>query len=277
MYRLIAIDLDGTLLGRDHALNSRTRAALDGVAAQGAQIVIATGRPFAIVRLLCPGLSLSAPQICYNGAVIHDPVTDRALHRSLLPRQHVRPVLDFLMRADIPTVVCGPERVCLDRRISTPDDWAPSPLPAPAYLSDMSEVRDSAAIKVVGQAEPEIISGIWPEALHLFGDSLYVTRTADHLVEFLHPASSKGAALRRIAAMLGVGQEGIVAFGDQHNDLTMFAEAGLAVAMGNATGEVKAAAHRVTGHNSDDGVAAILEELFNIEPTRGSDSAPLLI
>src|SRR5438876_12171420 len=72
-YRLLAIDLDGTLLTRHKRVSPRTRAALDAAAARSCHVVIATGRSFAVARYFCDGLTLSAPQITYNGAVVYDP------------------------------------------------------------------------------------------------------------------------------------------------------------------------------------------------------------
>jgi len=78
-YRLLAIDLDGTLLTRHKRILPRTRQALDAAADLGCRVVIATGRSFAVARYFCDGLTLSAPQITYNGAVIYDPAQSRDL------------------------------------------------------------------------------------------------------------------------------------------------------------------------------------------------------
>jgi Cof subfamily protein (haloacid dehalogenase superfamily) len=121
------------------------------------------------------------------------------------------------------------------------------------------------SIKVVGQADPDTITRLRPHAVTAFGRDLYVTQTAANLLEFLHPDVSKGSALRHVAALLDVAREEIIAFGDSHNDLTMFAYAGLAVAMRNATPEVRAGADLVTESNEEDGVAAALEQLGLVE------------
>ena len=89
--------------------------------------------------------------------------------------------------------------------------------------------------------------------LYLYGQRTYL--------ELLHPEVSKGAALRRIAHMLGVARDEVIAFGDSHNDLDMLAFAGVGVAMGNASAEVKALADLITDSNEDDGIATALERL----------------
>jgi len=264
-YRLVAIDLDGTLLTREKRPSPRTRRALADLSARGCHVVIATGRPFDVLRIFCAGVELAAPQITFNGAVVHDPRTGRDLSRQLVPPAFVPPAIDFFIEADVPVALYATDRLYLDRRMPNPAAWTPAPLPPATYLDDMRRVADRPSIKVVGQADPATIARLRPRAVAAFGRDLYVTQTAANLLEFLHPDASKGAALRRVARLLDIAPARIVAFGDSHNDLTMFAYAGLAVAMGNATGEVKAAAGMVTANNEEDGVALALARLGLVE------------
>ncbi len=266
VYSLIAFDLDGTLLSPEHALSARARAALTSLIARRYHVVIATGRPFELVRQFCPGVPFTAPQITYNGAVVYDPVEDRTLSQSFVPPHHVTRVIDFLLGAGIPVVVCASDCVYLDERITNPEDWI---LPAAGrvrYLTDIRDVPAEGLIKIVGVGEEAAIARIRPAALATFAQALYVTQTAHTLLEFLNPDVSKGAALCRIAELLGITRDEILVFGDSHNDLTMFRVAGLSVAMGNASEEVKDAADRLTLTNEDDGVPVVLEELGLVDP-----------
>ncbi len=95
----------------------------------------------------------------------------------------------------------------------------------------------------------------------IFAGKLYVTQSSFDLIEFLHPAVSKGNALRVMAAGLGIAPEEVVAIGDNHNDIGMLLFAGLGIAMGNAHDEVKAAADYITLSNADEGVATAIEKL----------------
>jgi len=264
-YRLVAIDLDGTLLTREKRPSPRTRRALAELAARGCHVVIATGRPFDVLRIFCAGVELTAPQITFNGAVAHDPRSGRDLYRQLVPPAYTPPAIDFFVEAAVPVALYTTDGLYLDRRMPNPADWTPPPLPPATYLDDMRQVADRPSIKVVGQADPATITRLRPRAVAAFGRDLYVTQTAANLLEFLHPAASKGAALRQVARLLDVAPAHVVAFGDSHNDLTMFAYAGLAVAMGNAVDEVKAAASMITASNEEDGVALALERLGLVE------------
>ena len=264
-YRLVAVDLDGTLLTREKRVSPRTRRALAALTAQGCHVIVATGRPFAVLRVFCAGVALTAPQITFNGAVIHDPTAGRDLYRQLVPPTYVRPTIDFFVEAGVPSALYTTDGLYLDQRMPNPADWTPPPLPPATCLDDMRQAADHPSIKVVGQADPETIARLRPHAVATFGRDLYVTQTAANLLEFLHPDVSKGSALRRVAALLGVAREEIIAFGDSHNDLTMFAYAGLAVAMRNATPEVREGADLVTESNEEDGVAVALARLGLVE------------
>ena len=260
-YSLLAIDLDGTLLTRHKRVSPRTLAALDEAAAGGCRVVIATGRGFNVLRRLCDGLVLSAPQITFNGAVIHDPTSDADLSRYLVPPAWVQPVLDFLAGEQVPGAIFSTDGLYMEHRVPNRQDWMPAPLPPPHLLDDVREVAHLPCIKIVGSSDPTTIRRIRPGAVERFGHALYVTQTSPRLLEFLHPEVSKGAALRRIAHLLDVPREEIVAFGDSHNDLEMLEFAGTGVAMGNASAELRAVADMVTTGNDEDGVAVALERL----------------
>jgi Cof subfamily protein (haloacid dehalogenase superfamily) len=135
-------------------------------------------------------------------------------------------------------------------------------VPPAILVEDVARIYPLPCIKVVGIGNKEMIRARRDEFSHLFAGKLYVTQSSFDLIEFLHPDVSKGKALERIAADLGIKAEEVVAFGDNHNDIGMLRFAGLGVAMGNAHDEVKAEADYVTLSNAEDGVAVVIEELI---------------
>jgi Cof subfamily protein (haloacid dehalogenase superfamily) len=228
-------------------------------------VVIATGRSFDFVRVHCPGIELTDPQITYNGAVIFDPVGNRPLSTSFVPPELVPDVVRFLLDSGVPAIACAADHVYMDPRITDSQDWVAPPHGVGTFLKDMRHASEEGLIKIVGESDEESITRIRPHAIARFGSSLYVTQTSHRLIEFLNPEVSKGAALHRIAEGLGIGRDEIIAFGDSHNDLTMFDVAGLSVAMGNASDEVKGAADRVTLRSEEDGVVAVLRDLHLLD------------
>ena len=261
LLRLLALDLDGTLLTRGKTVSARTRQVLTQLSAQGCHIVVATGRPFDVLALLCQGLPLMAPQIALNGAAIHDPVEGRDLRRRSMATEDVELAVSFFRERDIPMALFATDALYLDDRIPNQHLWHPAPLPPPRDLARMREFRNHEILKVAAHAEPDVIDWLHPCAVEALGNELYITRTAPTLVEALRHGVSKGEALQHVARLLDVSREEIVAFGDSDNDLPMFAAAGLSVAMGNAAPEVRAAADVITASNEQDGIAAALEQL----------------
>jgi Cof subfamily protein (haloacid dehalogenase superfamily) len=259
--RLIALDLDGTLLSRGKTVSMRTQQVLTGLMADGCHVVVATGRPFEVLALFCQGLSLTAPQVVLNGAAIHDPVAGRDLRRRTMTVDGVERATEFFRERDIPLAIFTTVGLYLDARIPNQHLWQPAPLPPPHDLAEIARFRDYQVLKIAAHAEPGVVDELHPSAVEALGDELYVTRTAPTLVEALDPTVSKGEALRHVAGLLGVPREEIVAFGDSDNDLPMFAAAGLSVAMGNAPPEVKAAADLTTLSNEEDGIAVALQQL----------------
>lgn len=224
-------------------------------------MLVASGRPFEIARELCAGIPFTAPQISYNGAVVYDPVADRASAQTFMPEMSVLPVVRYLLDAGIPPIVCASGAAYVADRVHDADAWVPPALRPGLPLGDLTEDRASTVIKIAGESDSAHISRLRPRAEAEFGRNLYVTQTGPTLLEFLHPGVSKGAALGQIARTLAVPREQVIAFGDSHNDLTMFGVAGLRVAMGNASDEVKAGADRIAPPNDRDGVAVVLEDL----------------
>jgi Cof subfamily protein (haloacid dehalogenase superfamily) len=263
-YRLIALDLDGTLLTRQKVISARTRAALDEAVRRGCHLVIATGRSFPVARHFCTGITLTAPQITYNGAVIYDPVGERDLEEYLVPPECVGPGLRFFLDAGAHVALFTPQALYLDEGMPNPETWAPGSPIRPRLVADVTVFAGEPCIKIAGNADGETIARLRPLAHARFDEALYVTQTATTLLELLNPTVSKGAALERIAQMLGVARADVVAFGDSHNDLGMITYAGVGVAMENGSAEIKAAADMVTGSNEDDGIARALERLHAI-------------
>lgn len=264
MYRLLAIDLDGTLLTPhpQKIITSRTHAALCQAAEMGIVIVIATGQTLSVLRNVCGGLPLAAPQIIENGAVIADIKSGTILHEKLLPTDYILPTLEVLRSLGLYRAYHTHARVYVDKDTPRARNWYRPPVLPVVEVEDVANLYPLPCIKVAGIGEAGSLRGKRTELERHFVGQLYVTQSSFDILECLHPAVSKGNALRTIAADLGIAPEEIMAFGDNHNDIGMLRFAGFGVAMGNAHEEVKAAADYVTSSNSEDGVAVAIEKLI---------------
>ena len=263
MYRLIAIDLDGTLLtpAPRKLITPHTHDVLCKSVALGVTIVIATGQTLQVLRQVCADLPLSTPQIIENGAVVANFADGSILYEQPFPQEYIVPVLDTLRSFGFYRAYHTHDCVYVDRDTPRARTWYRPPIAPPVEMEDVASLYPLPCIKIVAVGEAETLREKRLALEKIFAGKLYVTQSSFDLIEFLHPDVSKGNALKVIAANLGIAPEEVVAIGDNHNDIGMLRFAGLGVAMGNATDEVKAAADYVTLSNAEEGVAAVIEKL----------------
>jgi Cof subfamily protein (haloacid dehalogenase superfamily) len=262
MYRLLAIDLDGTLLTPQKLITPRTQDLLNHVAAMGITIVIATGQTAAVLHHVCASLPLNGPQIIENGAVVIDFGSGKIMHEQLLPPEYILPTLDTLRNYGFYRAYHTHQTVYVDADTPRAKNWYRPPVPPPIMVEDVAKLYPKPCIKVVGIGEEVTLREKRRILEEMFADKLYVTQSSFDLLEFLHPDVSKGNALKTIAADLHIAPEEVIAIGDNHNDLGMMRFAGLGVAMGNAHDEVKAEADYVTLSNAEEGVADLIEKII---------------
>lgn len=276
MIKLIALDLDGTLLDSEKRLSPRNRAALERAAARGIHVVPTTGRFFGMMPEAVRDLPFVRYAITVNGAQVYDRATGAALARAEIPVATAIAAMEVLDGFDC-IYDCYQESWgwMTDAMQRKAADYAPDahylkmirefrrPVPElKAHLAakgaDVQKVmlfaRDAADLPAIRAA----LAARFPE--------LALTQSTPNNVEINHALAHKGEALRRLAEALGFGLPACMAFGDGLNDLTMVRDAGLGVAMANAAPAVLAAAKRVTLSNDEDGVAAEIERLLSDSP-----------
>lgn len=271
-YRLIALDVDGTLLDSSGSVPPRVREAVRRVREAGAAVTLATGRRFPPTQALARDLGLDTPLIVHNGALIQEAADGAILYHRHLDREAARAAVELARRAGCVPFV---HNNAFDGQVVFYED-DPSSCRFPGYFS-ADDPRFVRLPDVTGRLERD------PIRVVAFGDLAAATRLRDALaarpdprlriifwpdafpglsiVEVFHPEATKGAALAVLAARLGVPRDAVLAAGDHVNDVEMVAYAGLGVAMGNASSEVKAVARHVAATNDEDGLADVLESL----------------
>ncbi|WP_280508443.1 HAD family hydrolase [Nocardia flavorosea] len=263
--KLVASDVDGTLIDPFERVTARTRDVVAALVADGVQFVLATGRPPRWIAPVVAGLGFAPLCVCGNGAVLYDPETDRVLSTTVLDVPTLAWLADLAEKV-LPGCGLAAERVGASAQDAATPQFVSSPEYVHAWLNpdDTAVARDeviaSPAIKMLIRL-PEASSGDMAATLagHI-GDRADITYSTDHgLVEISAPGVTKAHGLRIIGERLGIDPADMVAFGDMPNDVPMLRMAGLGVAMGHAHPEAIAAADEVTGTNSEDGVARVLE------------------
>lgn len=271
--RLIATDLDGTLLTTDKRLTPGNLAALERVAEAGIEIVPATGRIYAGIPEEIRSLSFIRYLILANGANVYDREKDRLLYSAEIPPQTALEVLNWLDGFPEAIYDCYQD----DRGYMTAEMWnrADRYAPGPAYLQmirtlrkpvpDLKEhIRRSGrpVQKLQAFCETTAAQALVLEKTAARFPALAVTSSVARNVEINSGRANKGAALKALCDSLGIETARAMAFGDGSNDLSMIRAAGVGVAMGNSVREVLEAADRIAPANDDDGVGRVIGELL---------------
>ncbi|HSV16488.1 MAG TPA: Cof-type HAD-IIB family hydrolase [Tepidisphaeraceae bacterium] len=257
--RLVAVDLDGTLLNDSKKVSDQTVNALCGLPAMGVRVVIASARPPRSVRQIYRDLKLDTLQINYNGALIWDEANQRAVFHRPLAAAIVRDIVDF-SRDLFEEVLVSCE--VMDRwytdRVDDPFTTETGRMFKPDVVAPVEEFCSIDATKLLLLAEPQIIARLEPELVERYSDRVTILQTDDYLLQIMHPRAGKAAALHMVAAHYGVPMEQVMAIGDAPNDVGMLQLAGVAIAMDNAHREVKKVADWIAPSNNDHGVHAAL-------------------
>ena len=257
--RLVATDLDGTLLQPDGTSTPRARAALRAARARGVEVVLVTGRPpRGVRRLELRGCAEVA--VCANGALLYDMVADRLLDSHPIPADVVERLVADL-RLAVPGAVFAAEAGLVFCR--EPAYPAADPLDErDGVVEDAPRFAARGVAKLLVR-HPQIAQKLLLAlAEAVAGDDAVVTRSGLEMVEISAAGVTKASALEKLCDGLGIVAAEVVALGDMVNDLPLLRWAGHAVAVANAHPDVLAAADEVTGANTEEGVADYLERLL---------------
>jgi hypothetical protein len=261
--RVVASDLDGTLLRSDGTVDPRTLRALQRVNAVGSQFVLCTARPPRWLGRLADELGHRGVAICANGGMIWDLQTESALEAFPLETSGALEIVRLLSGALPPGGAWAVERV---RGFGREPSYAPRwPAPADTQIAPIRALLGEPAIKLMLRHPGFTSDALLESALRIAGDLAEFSHSnaADPLLEISASGVSKASTLARFCASHGVEFHDVIAFGDMPNDLAMLRWAGRGVAVANAHADVLAAADEVTAANDDNGVAIVLERLFD--------------
>lgn len=265
MIRMIALDVDGTLLTPRGEVTAETVRAIRTARERGVKVVLSTGRSVPEAVWLTGLTGCDSRAVCIGGAVVADVTDGRHLHRWDIRPKTARTVLELLRGRPLSCMVFAGEANVLDR---ASDAFFRATYPYPAYLDNTVAVDDVSAYlhahgrpltKIHAEGDPAIFPPLLEELGRLPG--LTLTSSGADNFEVVAGGVDKGKALCLMAQEWGIAPEEIAAIGDSDNDLAMLRAVGCPVAMGNASDEVKAAAAMVTAGNEEDGVAKAILRL----------------
>ena len=265
-YKLIALDLDGTLKNSENKITPKTKEALIKAQQQGVKVVLASGRPTPGLRHEAKELELDKYEgylLSFNGAHVSDYKTKETIYEQTLTIEEAKKAYD---RAKEYHLAC----MTYENDVVVTEDESDEYVIVEGNINDISvkkiesfkdNLKDPIH-KVLLTGKPDFVASIVEEFKEPFGDSLSIYRSAPFFIEVMAQGIDKAASLDRLAKSLGIKQEEVMAFGDGYNDLSMIEYAGMGISMANGVDGVKERANFITLSNDEDGIAYALEKFL---------------
>lgn len=264
MIRLIATDLDDTLLNEHSDVTERTMTALKRVMDAGVMVSLSSGRMTEAMLPFAEKLGVNAPMILFNGALIYDHRDGRTLYANPIPAETARAVAKMVeeMGVYLQVYPVSGGYFCREKTEFNRKYEQSIRVIATAVGVPLSEWMQGDMVKMLAIAPPEVITEAQAKLKAAFQTGVNFMKSKAHYLEIVSEGIDKGRSLKALGEILGLRRDEIMAFGDGQNDATMIAYAGCGVAMENAVDECKAAAKLIAPRNTEDGVAQIIERFL---------------
>jgi Cof subfamily protein (haloacid dehalogenase superfamily) len=260
LIRLIALDVDGTLVGDDGTISPRVREAIAAAKARGVAATIVTGRMFAAARPFADTLGITGPIVCYQGAAIFEAASGKILRQTPVPRDVAHDVLDWADAHNVHAQCYANDTLYVQQINKFSKRYTDLAKVEPVVVPSLRATFDQQpTIKIVLVDNPGPAEQHLAALRALLGDRAYLTRSHVDFVEVLSPKVNKGEALAFVAQYDGATLEETMAVGDAWNDVPLISAAGIGIAMGSGPPELLAQADAVVGDVAHDGVAEAIE------------------
>jgi len=264
-YKLIASDMDGTLVNDKSELTENTKNAILKAVDAGVLFVTATGRPLSNVQIVNKLFDKDMPFIVFNGAAAYMGKSEKLLFERFLDFDLAKEAFDIGQKLGVAQIVWTGPRLWANRNCEA----------TAAYhgyckglnlsiTTDLAEIKDEVKgiSKVLWIDDPVRVKELSVEMNNHFNGKLKCVSSMSHFLEFISNDAGKGTALAEIGKIFGIDRTEMIAVGDSYNDVCMLKYAGLGVAVENAPEDIKELCDYVTVSNNDDGVAAVIEKFI---------------
>jgi Cof subfamily protein (haloacid dehalogenase superfamily) len=259
---LVLADVDGTLVTAEKVLTSRASAAVRALQAADIQFAITSGRPPRGMSMLIEPLALRTPVAGFNGGILVKPDMT-VLEQHVLAGDVARRALQVILQSGMDAWVYSGN----DWLVRDPDaphvareEWTVKF--APTVVENFEQVLDS-AVKIVGVSDDhDLVARCEMDAQQALGSHASAARSQPYYLDVTHPDANKGTVVKTLSRLLSIPIAEIATIGDMPNDILMFRNSGLGIAMGNASPDVQAQADKVTTSYDDEGFAKAIEEFI---------------
>ncbi len=267
MYKLIAIDMDGTLLKEDKTISTKTKEALKRAREEGVKIVLTTGRPIQGIKNYLNELQLIGEDdyvIGLNGALICK-CSDYSIISSneTLNGKDLKYIYNKVkeLKTYFHAFTKNEDLVNIESKFSEDEEKRINlKVRKVNFLTEIND--DDEILKAVLEEEKDILDKVTSQIPKELFEEYSVIRSVDFMIEFMKKGCNKATGIEKLAKHLGISKEEIIAIGDASNDKEMIEYAGLGVAMGNAEDEIKMLANFITKSNEEDGVAYVIDKFI---------------
>lgn len=266
MYKLIALDMDGTLLTTDKKISEKNEAAIKAAEEKGVKIVLASGRPLKGLTRYLEELDLLKDEdyvLSFNGGLVQNARTQEIISKVSLKGSDLKNIYEISKKLNINIHAFSAKDGLITPKMSQYTEHEAKLNGIGVQIRDFNKVEDEEDIIKVMMIDPqEILDPAIEQLPSKVYEKYNVFKSAPFFLEFTHKEVDKGLGLQKLGEHLGIKREEIIACGDAGNDLSMVKFAGLGVAMGNATPDVKEAANFITMSNDEDGIANVIEKFI---------------
>ncbi|MBR5521397.1 MAG: HAD family phosphatase [Oscillospiraceae bacterium] len=261
-YKLIAADMDGTLLTPDGRISERTIESIKKAEENGVIFTLSTGRPLQGVKRYIDQLNIDCYLITYNGAVIVHSKTDQILYNEVMDNIEAQKVYNLAVKKGTMFIVWSQNRLYASEFSEKTKFYEEITKTKAEPIIDFNQLIAQGITKILWYDEPDVLAGWIDEIKKEKLMSTTFTKSRAYFLEFFSNRTSKAVAMEKLGEYYNIDKKRMVAIGDQTNDLPMIEYAGLGVAMGNAVDSVKEKADYITETNANDGVAEVIEKFI---------------
>jgi Cof subfamily protein (haloacid dehalogenase superfamily) len=257
--RLVVADVDGTLVTPDKILTPRASAVVRTIVEAGIAFTITSGRPPLGMKTLIEELQLQDPITAFNGGLVVRPDLS-IIHEHLVSSEAAQAVIDMLTKGTLDVWVYGDKEWYVRSRHGPHVDREEWTVKFPPTVVSTYEGLLDRVVKIVGVSDDhEVMARCVTEVQRQLGQHVSAALSQPYYLDVTHPKANKGEVVGALSALLAIPSAQIATIGDMPNDVLMFKQSGLSIAMGNASADVQRAATFVTTSNTEEGFALAME------------------
>ena len=260
--KLIASDMDDTLLNSKCQISKRNAAAIKAALAAGKIFLFATGRMYVSVKPFAERLGLDVPLVTYNGALVKGSLSGKVFYEHKMKLSTANEVLEYCREKGYYLQLYVGDNILIHTENACSRMYSKISGIQTTAIGDAVYHTDEAPYKILLMTKVEEFQEVWQDFAQRFQGKLDVTSSKDNFLELMEPGINKWEAVKSVAASYGITPAEIMCIGDSNNDVKMIANAGIGVAVGNAKDSVKDHAKIVTASNDNDGVALVIESIL---------------